>query len=477
VGRLRASEGTAASPSLGLLGLLGCLASIGTALAGSVVGAVPIHGSWWFRVGLSAWQAYAAMALSLLVLLLAWLGVGRHARAGQLGIGWCWGLLGLWGAPLLLAPPLFSRDLYSYAVQGLVAAAGHDPATTSPALLGHSTQWWSIASVWRTTPSPYGPLWTLLSRGAVGLAGHGLVADVLAMRALEVGGVCLLMVGLPVLARNRGADPSTALWLAVLSPLGLIGFLASGHNEAVALGLMVAGGALVVSGRLGLGLGIAAAGGALKLPALALPAFLGLEAIRTRPLTRARTLAVVLCVPLGVLIALSLLAGHGFSWASTRTLKIPTELHILLTPSVSVAVLLAGLLHLLGVTVATTSVIAVVQPIFEVAGIVLLGLLVAGGRRIDPVRAAGVALLVLALSSPTFWPWYLTWGLVLLAATTAQRSSVLVAAAGLAMFLVTPGGSPILQGRAYLLSGPLVVAGIVVLATGGRWRQVVDLDG
>ena len=49
------------------------------------------------------------------------------------------------------------------------------------------------------------------------------------------------MVCLPRLARNLGRRPGVALWLAVLSPLALFSFIASGHNDALMLGLLVAG--------------------------------------------------------------------------------------------------------------------------------------------------------------------------------------------------------------------------------------------
>jgi hypothetical protein len=480
VGQQAASEVTSpdrAHPSIAVPAAVGCVASLGLVIFGSVVGAVPIHASWWYRLDVTSWVAYLGFYLSLLALLVSWAAVGRLALEGELSVARCWILLSLWGAPLVVGPPLFSRDLYSYVVQGLLTSHGHNPYTTSPATLGHVAQWWSIASVWRSTPSPYGPLWVTLSSGAATVAGSTLVRQVITFRCLEIIGVVAMMASLPVIARSRRADPSVAIWLAMLSPLGLFSFLASGHNEAIMLGLVTVGGALIVSGRLAGGMAVATAAGALKLPALALPGFLGLDAIIERRDRRWRTALVVLGVPLAVLVGLSALSGHGLAWLSPSALKIPTELHILLTPSVSVAVLIAGLCHVVGIKVATATVIGIVQPIFEVIAIGAIAWLCVNIRRVDPVRAAGIALLVLALMSPTFWPWYLTWGLVLLAATPAQRSRTLMVAAGLGMCLVTPGGSPVLEARAWIISGPLVLLGLGWVATRGRWRAVVGIDG
>lgn len=452
----------------------GLLSSSAMVVVGSKVGAVPIHATWWFRISSASWIAYLAFYLAFAGLIISWLAIGRLARRRRLSIGRCWSLLIAWGGPFLLGPPLFSRDLYSYVVQGLLARQGRNPATTSPEVIGHGAQWWSIASVWRSTPSPYGPLWVTISSGTASLSGQTLVRQVITMRSLEMIGVVLMMVCLPILARRQNADPGLALWLAVLSPLGLISFLASGHNEAIMLGLMVAGGAAVVSGRLGLGMGIAAAAGTIKLPALALPGFLGLDALVRSPGRRWRTAAVVLGVPVAVVVGLTLLGGEGLTWVSAKALRIPTELHILLSPSVSVAVFFAGLAHALGLDVATTSVIAVVQPLFELLAVVAIGWMAITIRRRDPVRTAGIALLTVALCSPTFWPWYFTWGLVLLAATSAQRSRVLAASAGFAMCLVTPGGSPVLQNPAWIVTGPLVLFALGWLLRGGKWRRVVD---
>ena len=148
----------------------------------------------------------------------AWLGLGRLARAGQLTIGRAWMVLAVWGVPLLLGPPLFSRDLFSYVGQGLLAHHGLNPYTVAPSALGHGPLLSGIASVWRDTTSPYGPLFVGLSKGVAAVAGGSLAAQVVAFRALELIGVVLVMVSLPRLARHLGTDPGLALWLGALSP-------------------------------------------------------------------------------------------------------------------------------------------------------------------------------------------------------------------------------------------------------------------
>jgi hypothetical protein len=43
------------------------------------------------------------------------------------------------------------------------------------------------------------------------------------------------------------------------------------------------------------------------------------------------------------------------------------------------------------------------------------------------------------------------------------------------MFLTQATGTPVLQGRSYLVTGPLVIIGIAWFLIGGRWRRAVGL--
>jgi hypothetical protein len=100
--------------------------------------------------------------------------------------------------------------------------------------------------------------------------------------------------------------------------------------------------------------------------------------------------------------------------------------------------------------------------------------LVWNARRLDVVRAIGLALVLVVVGSPTLWPWYLTWGFTLLAATTAQRSKFLAAVAGLAMLVVGAGGTPMLNGLAYVVTAPLLLAGCAWFFWNRHWQGVVQ---
>ncbi|MGH9080367.1 MAG: polyprenol phosphomannose-dependent alpha 1,6 mannosyltransferase MptB, partial [Acidimicrobiales bacterium] len=231
---------------------VGTCGALGMVLAGTRIGSVPGDGyQWWFTVpGGRSPLVTLVFYVSIALLVVGWLGVGRGALAGRLTIRRAWVVLAAWGLPFLLGPPLFSRDLYSYVGQGLVAHRGLDPYSVAPSILGPGPVLASIANVWRHTFSPYGPFFVATSKGVVDVAGHSLMVEILAFRTLELIGVVLIMVSLPRLARHLGTDPGIALWLGALSPLAMFGFISSGHNDALMIGLLVAGVTMAVTGRL-----------------------------------------------------------------------------------------------------------------------------------------------------------------------------------------------------------------------------------
>ncbi|MHB8498895.1 MAG: polyprenol phosphomannose-dependent alpha 1,6 mannosyltransferase MptB [Acidimicrobiales bacterium] len=460
--------------------VLGFCGSLAMALFGTRVGSIPEPASvhWWFWLpgGRSpGWEVVFYLGFALLVA--GWIGVGSQARRSGLSTRQAVALLASWALPMLLGPPLFSRDLYSYVGQGLVAHRGLNPYTVAPAVLGHGPLLSSIASVWRHTTSPYGPLFVLVTRGVASVVGTSVVAEVLALRALEVAGVVLIVVFLPRLARQLGADPGLALWLGVLSPLSLIGMVASGHNDALMLGGLVAGVSLAVDGRFAWAVLVCALAATIKLPAAAAIVFLAADRLSRRTgVGRLRTVVEASAITAGTLAVVTLVAGYGWTWLGPTALHVPTELRVLTTPSVSLGVLVFHAAHLVGLSFARSTVVTVAQDVVAALGASAVVWLLVTVRRHEVVGSLGLALLVVVLASPTVWPWYLLWGLVLLAATTAQRSRLLGAVAALAMLLVGPSGTPRLVGPAYLLVSLAVVIGIVWSIRAGSWRNWISGD-
>ena len=465
-----------AAPLLVASVAVGVCGALGMVLTGTQIGSVPGDGyRWWFSIpGGQSPLVSAAFYISFGLLVVAWLGVGREAFSGRLTIARAWVVLAAWGVPFLLGPPLFSRDLYSYVGQGFVAHRGLDPYSVSPSILGPGPVLASIASVWRHTFSPYGPFFVAVSKGVVDVAGSSLAVEVLAFRALELVGVVLIMVSLPRLARHLGTEPGIALWLGALSPLALFSFISSGHNDALMVGMLVAGVTLAVSGRLVAGVVLCALAATVKLPAATAVVFLVVDRCgqlardrRGRLVVQAAALTAV------VFIGVTLFCGYGWTWMGPSALHVPTELRIFATPSVSLGNLAFHLLHPLGLPIARSGTVTVVQYVCGLAAVGGCVWLLVTLRRHEMVRSLGIALILIVVGSPTVWPWYLLWGLVLLAATNAQRSKALAATAALAMLLVGPSGSPRLLGNSYILVSLATVAAVVWLVRGQRWRRIV----
>src|ERR1700692_3830130 len=182
---------------------------------------------------------------------LAWLMLGRFAVGqrrllrGQLGR-----TVAMETLPHLIAPPMYSKDVFSYLAQSQIAAQGLDPYKVGPGPglgLDHVFTL-SVPSLWRDTPAPYGPLFLWIGRGISGLTGENIVAAVLCHRIVVLIGVGLIVWATPRLARRCGVAEVSALWLGAANPLLIMHLVAGIHNEALMLGLMLGGAEFALRG-------------------------------------------------------------------------------------------------------------------------------------------------------------------------------------------------------------------------------------
>lgn len=357
-------------------------------------------------------------ALGIGLLLAGWYRL-RRAAAGTLLLAAC-----LWALPLLLAPPIGSRDLYAYAAQGGLVHAGLDPYSAGPgALPGPLTD--SVAGEYTGAASPYGPVFLALAGRVVALTGQHVVPAVLLLRLLAVAGLALLAWSLPRLAP---ADPGRALWLGLANPLVLLHGVGGGHNEALMAGLLAVGLVAAAGGRrLPLAAVLVTLGALVKLPAVA-----GLAVL---PQRRVRPVVLVAaCAG-----ATAGLAGVDLGWGWLRTSTAGVTGPSLLSPVYGLgrALQAAGVPHGLGGARAAGSLL----------GTAVAAALLLAAPRLGPLRALGWALLALAALAPAVQPWYLLWGLPALAAAAGARAVTgLAAACAVLCLAVLPGGRPLLHG-------------------------------
>lgn len=355
----------------------------------------------------------------------------------------------VWMVPLLIAPPMYSKDVYSYLAQSQIARIGLNPYQVGPAPglgLDHVfTQ--SVPSLWRETPAPYGPLFLWIGRGISKLTDENIVGAVLCHRLVVLVGVGLIVWATPRLARRCGVAEVAALWLGAANPLLLMHLVAGIHNEALMLGLMLTGTELALraidgtapllprpvrqprsgaqwaqwapAAMLLAGTVLITMASQVKLPGLLALGFVAMAlAHRWGGTVKAFLAAGVLTVSvsLAVMALIGWASGLGFGWLFTlgtanvvRSWMSPPTLLALATGQVGI---------LLGLGDHTTAVLSLTRAMgVMIIAILVSWLLLAVLRgRLHPVGGLGVALGATVLLFPVVQPWYLLWAIIPLAA-------------------------------------------------------------
>jgi len=481
-GAARTAGGPGAGTGLGwgwvLLGVAGsCLLALSTPPLVTNVDGPAV--TWWYRVLLSPGTGTTGNVigayLGLAAVLVAWLGVGRRVARSRQPPWRLWALAAAWGIPLLVAPPLFSRDAYSYLAQATLTHLGLSPFTHGPSALGahgYGAMVAAVSPVWRSSLSPYGPLFLWWTGLLAGLTGHGIVAGVVLLRLPEVVGLVLVAVGLPRLAVALGADPARALWLGLASPLALFELVGASHNDALMVGLLVCALALAARRRPLPAVAVATLGALVKLPAAAAVVLIALVWVRQQPTAAARVRAALASAGVAgaLAAAVSVATGLGWGWLSPAVLGTPAGGSIEITPATAIGDSLARLAGLLGVGLSPATSHHLVEAVLAVVAAAVCILVVLRTRPANLVASVAVVLAAAVVAGPALWPWYLTWSLVLLAARPGpQRSPVLPVVSVLACLVLAPTGRILVPGS----DAVLVTAGwaVVAVAVAVCWRR------
>lgn len=381
----------------------------------------------------------------------------------------------MWGIPLALAPPMFSKDIYSYLAQSATLARGIDPYTIGPAqALGVDDPLTrGIPTIWRDTPAPYGPLFLGLGRVITAFSGENVVLGIFQHRILMLLGVALLVWVLPRLARRFDLDAGLVLWLGAANPLVLFHMISGIHNESVMIPLMLLG-LYVMLGRddtvqpwwrITGGAALIVAGASVKLPALLALGFVGVYLVRRRGgrlVDWAVMTSWLTAVAAVVFTFFSLITGLGFNWL--RGLSAPSEILSWMSISTDVGLLAGQVGRLAGLGDHTEGTLTIARGLFVIPMVIVVVVLLLGCLRgkVDPVTGTGAGLGAVVLLGPVVHPWYLFWGLLPLVATRAMpryRRAMLLLSAFLAL-VVPPTGADFIF-RAFQL--PLAIAAALVM--------------
>lgn len=471
------------------------------------------------------WSTALTMSIGgTIMLVVAWLLIGRFA-VGRFSVEVLGGrspqrrmtrrqadrTLMLWIAPIIVAPPLLSKDIYSYLAQSAIARRGMDPYVISPVRgLGvDHVLTRSVPNLWRDTPAPYGPLFLWLGKGITAVTGDNITAAIFLHRLLALFGIALIVWALPRLARRCGVSSVAALWLGAMNPLLILHLVGGIHNEALMLGLMLVGLELCFRAIYGderlrrssswwpstagwtliAGAAVLSASAMVKVTSMLALGFVGialaqrwgatLPALRHAPVGEwwqrsRRSLAaltaagafygIVLVVVMGVISAGT---GLGFGW--TKTLSTGDVVRSWMSMPTLLSVTTGRIALVLGLGDQTQAILEVGRPLGELVAAVLIvrWMLASLAGRLHPLGALGVSMATVVLCLPFVQAWYLLWAVIPLAAwaTRPWFRLTTIAVSAIIAIVVMPtssntSGVVLAQG---LLAGVIMVAVMTAL--------------
>lgn len=457
--------------------LLGTAAAVLMALGALGAGALPVlHNPLQGErvVGLLLRMQQTSMTtamVGMVGLTLCWLGIGYFALGrrlrggsmptiGRLAID---RIIASWAIPLALAPPMFSKDVYSYLAHGAMASILKDPYSLGPvaALGADHPLTINVPTIWRETPNQYGPAFLLIERLVYEVSGDNVILGTAIHRAFALVGIAAMAWAIPRLARRCGVSDVAALWLGVCNPLVLFHLVSGIHSESVMLGFLAVGLVWVFRATdnaeawtrreyfffiAGTVLVIAAA--MVKIPVIVALGFVGLALARRlgndlRAFVRAVLAMSAICV--ATMVVAVLVSGSGMGWITK--LGAATAVRSWLSPPTALGVIVGGAGQLLGLGDHTEQLLAMTQA----GGMVLAGawtlwlLWVVWTGKLNPLGGMGLALLGIVLMFPVVQPWYALWAMAPLAAwVSAWRVRLIVIgySALLACFVLPPGYGP-----------------------------------
>ncbi len=347
------------------------------------------------------WGARGAFPLGALLLTLAAAGFFYRralARPASLSAPTVAAIVAVALAAAWCAPLLFSSDVYAYAAYGELARLGLNPYAHAPPWLNDPLLR-DAAWQWRPLTFPicvYGPAFVALARAVVdALAPMGTLAQ---LNGLRVAASAALLLIVPLAYAAYGDDRAAKLRAAATIALNppAIWCAVEGHNDAIALAIVVAGFAVARRGFFGTGAVIVAFSGLVKAPA-------ALAAVAFAAVQRHARLGAAMGVALVAAFSLPLMFGVGTRLAP----------HGQYAPQASLAAI-----------VAPWSPVAAIA----LAGAVGIALAVAAVRRLRCGDNAGWIWLGVGAWAlvPNPYPWYGIW-LVALAAMAPRSRAATVA--------------------------------------------------
>ncbi len=437
-----------------LLGFVAVLAvAVGSSLPSSPF-KLEMPGVWFFGEPSSNvpshWGVYFSLAAvygGLLLFMRVWWSMIRLYRSRRgVPVRTMMRVFALWSLPVLVIAPLFSRDAYSYAAQGEMVSHHMNPYLYGPFELGNNAYTAPVDPLWGNAPAPYGPMFLQIDGFVARITFHNELATIVLLRLLELVGVLLIAACVPRLAKLYHRDGAELFTLMVLNPVTIFHLIGGAHNDALMLGLLVAGLTMAKEKRPIVGILLCALATAVKAPAALGALYIGWSWLGTGVPVKDRIRPVVTAglIGLGVLGVFSFVSGLGWGWISI--LGTPDVVRSWASPTTGIAFLFTGIAHVAHVDVGVGGILSVCRFLGMLVATVCGVWLLLNSDRIGTLKALGTTLLVFVLLGPVVQPWYLSWGLVLLAPVAlGQLRSLVIGLSMVTAFIELPGGTQLVS--------------------------------
>ncbi|MGA0856761.1 MAG: polyprenol phosphomannose-dependent alpha 1,6 mannosyltransferase MptB [Candidatus Nanopelagicales bacterium] len=350
-----------------------------------------------------------AIVIATGIIISQWLVLGSNIRKGIDNSHLQWRLFWIWTLPLVFAPAIFSRDVYSYIAQGRLVLAGLNPYVDGVSVV---PGWFHLGvdPLWATTPTPYGQLWILIEVGVTSLTPDSPYWSMVLFRVLSILAVVSMAIGILKLAHHFQVSSSLALWLSLTNPLTLFHLIGAAHNDSFMLALLIWAFYFSTKSNRSFAVLLVICAGLIKPIALLalVVVVLGPDLSLKQKFTR---WLLAISAAIALLSFIGVASSFGLEWI--RALSAPGEVLTLLSPSSTFG-------YLLGLLTETFS-IASIDVVLSIVRIAIFGAALVGiaiylvqTRAQNIVRVGAYTFAIVVIASPVLQPWYVLWVLLLI---------------------------------------------------------------
>ncbi|MBO1268762.1 polyprenol phosphomannose-dependent alpha 1,6 mannosyltransferase MptB [Arthrobacter cavernae] len=370
----------------------------------------------WMRTeGVGVGLSIVLLAIGGMLLVRAWLRLGQRVRV--------WGLQArkatlqavlAWGLPMMFTVPLFSRDVYAYIGQGRLMVEGINPYEQGISALPNYFQL-GADKMWTEAPVPYGQFFLWIEQFVVWVTNVQPEASIMLFRLVAAVGILLCIIYVPKLAELHGVNPHRALWLTAANPLFLTNFIASVHNDALMIGLALAGLYYCATRRVVLGIVLVTLSISVKPITIVFLPFIGLLWAGKNASWPRKILfwCLTAALTLGLLYAMSLVNGYGFGWV--KGLSAPGSIWIWYAPIGLIGLVVASIFNAFGLD--GWGMAKWAYDAGKVLMLVAIAWQVFRGEHDRLMRRLTLAFAAIVFLAPMIQSWYVVWLIPLFAVT------------------------------------------------------------